>query len=78
MSTPIHSHYEYCIVRFSKGGFANVRTGYKTKRNAERGIASAARENLAEGGDPSATFAVGRYMVGDVVAISDFMMPKVA
>ena len=77
MSSVTHSYVAYGIVRFSNGTFDRVREGYKTRRNAERGLASAARENLAEGGDPSATFAVVRYLVGDAVVISDFIHPKV-
>lgn len=73
MGKNIHSHTEWCIVRFAKGKFERAREGYKSAANARRGIPSAAREYLAEGGDRNATYSIGRYLVGDVIVDGAFL-----
>ena len=68
----LQSRREWCIVRFSKGKFERVRDGYKSAKNAERGIPFVEKAFIAEGGDRSATYAVGSYLVGNVTVHGTF------
>ena len=72
MGKDIQSHTEWCIIRFSNGVFERARDGYKSAENAKRGIPSAAREFVANGGSRDATYAIGSYSVGMVVVRSGF------
>lgn len=72
MGNSIRSHAAWCIIRLCNGRFERVREGYSSAENARRGIPFVAARHVAEGGDRSATYAVGRYIVGDAVPISGF------
>lgn len=72
MGKSVHTHTEWCIVRFANGRFERARDGYKSPENARKGIPSVAKQYLAEGGDRNATYAVGSYTVGNAVVQSAF------
>lgn len=72
MGNEVQSHTAWCIVRFAHGRFERVREGYKSAVNARRSIPSVAKAYLDEGGDRTATYAVGKYTVGSVVVEGSF------
>lgn len=73
MGKSVHSHIEWCIIRFANGRFERARDGYKSQENAKKGIPSVAREYLAKGGSAGASYAIGSYMVGDAVVRTKFI-----
>lgn len=78
MGRTVHSHTEWCIIRFHKGRFERARDGYKSAENAQKSIPSVAKAYIEEGGGEGATYAIGSYTVGEVVVRSGFGKPKVA
>ena len=72
MGREMTTHTAYCIVRYANGRFERVREGYKSAANAMRSIPSVAKADRGDGVDGNATYAVGRYMVGSVIAQGDF------
>ncbi len=72
MGRSVHSHTEWCVVRFFNGRFERVREGYKSAANARKAIPFAVKEHIAEHGNRSAIFAVAKYTVGEAVVQTDF------
>lgn len=72
MSNDISGHTAWCIVRFANGRFERVRDGYRSAKNAQRGIASVLKEYKDAPGEAGATYSVGKYAVGSVVIQDTF------
>ena len=67
MLKDLSCHYAWCIVRYFNGRFERVREGYGSMENARRGLQFAASADAKEGNKHGATYAIGKYLVGDVM-----------
>lgn len=72
MGREMTTHTAYCIVRFANGRFERVRDGYRSAKNAQKGIASVLKEYKDAPGEAGATYSVGKYAVGSVVIQDTF------
>ena len=77
MPDSIHSHTEWCILRYSHGKIENVRKGYKSAENARRGIPFVARADAADPLHKDASYTIASYFVGDAVARGGFIRYRV-
>lgn len=72
MARSIHSQVAWCVIRYLNGTAERVREGYKSAATARRSIPFLSKASVVEGGGRDARYAVGRYMIGEAVAIEPF------
>lgn len=76
-SKSIEAQVRWCVIRFANKRFERAKDGYRSMENAQKAIPSLAKAFADKGGDRSAQYAVGRYQVGKVMAVTNFRPVKV-
>lgn len=76
-SNSIEAQVRWCIIRFANNRFERAKDGYRSMENAQKAIPSIAKAYADKGGDRSAMYAVGKYNVGKVIAVSRFCQIRV-